>query len=419
MSKADNFTQKLYAGITWSSLETILFQALLLVHNLLLFKQMPLETYGKVGLIFSVAYGCSYGINGGFELFYTDTPTNDNRKESLIVVQGVWIGLCIAMMVIIRHLWSSLPLLAIILAAAESLKRTGKVITFAAHRFTSVAQYELLHIMTYCITIWGLWYAGFKFNEYLLTLPVIGTTLCCTGTYFFTGTLYKKMAWPKDFWFLLKKRIILCSGTFYHVIFSGNFLTPLTYALLGPLHASAIKLASNCTHGVLAIAERIIGTSATLLCPASESPKLYHSIGKYLWYGLGSGITFAMILISYSLWTRNMLAFTPYALLYVIMHGAGLASTLCERTLFAKTPQTPYFLSSFTLVSCLILYTVGFYFKLPILALILFVGMRIAISLILGITSSRVLAPTYFARMTHNLAFLFCILILCVFFMRE
>src|ERR1700722_3099532 len=102
-------------GITWSTLEGVLFQAVLVGHNLFLFRTIPLELYGITGVLFSMAYALAYCMSSGFELFYSDTDSGDEPKSTLLWIQGIWIFILLSILLIIRH-WLSLPFIVIALA---------------------------------------------------------------------------------------------------------------------------------------------------------------------------------------------------------------------------------------------------------------------------------------------------------------
>lgn len=403
-------------GITWSAVEGILFQTVLVAHNLLLFKTIPLELYGAVGVAFSLAYGIAYGMSAGFELFYSDTQVASNSKISLAWIQAAWIGICLSALIIIRHFIDINPLI-IALALSEGIKRTLKVLTFGSYQFIRVTIYELTHLLIYCCTLWMLYHTGYALSYNAIILPLIITTLFCALGYAYHLTIPRQL--PDQFWWLLKRRILLCFGTLYHILFSGNLLTPLAYIMLGPVHAGGIKLASTCTHGILSIAEKVLTMNATMLGRADESATLYTMFGHYVWRTIyyGTGITLA--LISYTFWSRDTLFLMPYALLYLILHGAGLISLLCERTLCAESPKESLYLLFFSIFGCGTVYIVGAYLGYPMVALALFVFTRIALSTSLEWRVSRHKAPPFFNKAMQNLVLLFCSLILCVFFMRQ
>lgn len=402
-------------GITWSALEGILFQTILVVHNLFLFKTIPLELYGATGMLFSLAYGIAYCMSAGFELFYSDTKIEPAPRAALFWIQTAWIMVCFMILVIIRHVVYINPLV-IILALSEALKRSLKVITFASHHFATVTTYELAHLITYSLTIWLLYYSGYTLTQNLIIIPLILTTLGCIGSYLYRLTIPRQL--PNQFWQLLQQRVTLSGGTIYHILFSGNVLTPLAYYTLGPVYASGIKLASTCTHGILSIIEKVLTMNIALLGSSDDHASLYKDFGTYIWQAVYSGISITILLLSYTFWSSDTLFLLPYALLYLILHSAGLISIVCERILCAESPKKSPYLLIYSLFGCIVTYLVNKHIGYPVLAIVLFICTRISLSFSLGLRISRHKAPDYFNHTKQHLLALFAFLILCVFFMR-
>ena len=263
--------------LLWGTIEGILYQFILILHNIFLFKVVDLSEYGQAGLIFSIAYGFSYCTTTGFDIFYAH---GKDHKGSLLGVQLVWIGFfCVLAM--IGHFVTYLPWLALALGLIEALKRSFKIITITNHRFIQVTGLELLHITLYCSIIWAVYFLGYTLTIPILIVPLIISTLYCTLHYAYYLTI--SWQWPDSFVSLLHYRMLLFTGTVYHILLSGNTMTYLTYATLGPIYAAGIKLASTCTHGIISIIERVLTTSATLLCNPKNNTFLYHSLGNYVW----------------------------------------------------------------------------------------------------------------------------------------
>lgn len=407
--------------LAWSSLEGILFQAILVIHNLFLFKKIPITDYGKMGLIFSVAYSLAYLMVTGFDIFYMQAKVeNENAKvkTALLSVQIVWIAIIFFMFNIIGHFFMQSLLLAFALGFAEALKRTFKIITLTHHRFACVTSYELLHLTMYCSSIWGFYFLGYQLKTTLLITPLVITTSACALIYAFQLTYL--WHWPPyNFFALLRYRVLLCIGTLYHILFSGNIMTPLAYMALGPVYAAGIKLASTCTHGIISIIERALTTSANLLCDPEDSKFLYKFMGQYVWLATAVGTILSGLLVGYTIWQQNCYFLLPYAALYIILHIAGIVSVLCERVLLAESPSTAPYLTLISSISIGFSIFLGTYTPYPLYGIILFVLTRIVLSIGLGIKASRRIDPAYFTIMSQNLIFLFCALFLCVFFMRQ
>jgi hypothetical protein len=288
MSKVQH---KFSKSLAWNTVESLLYNGIMMVHQWALFEHASLSMLGLIGTFFSCIYLTATAIDLGLEAslapFFEIWSASKKSFRSFLVSQllpnyaaglglmGVayaihkFLGLTFS---IFAHL-DTLTMFCIALTVfTESTRKTLKTILQIAFQNKAHTILEVGMIVVYICIVWGGYFAG-----YPLDLPLIFGALCIASAAATGGTILWILKWyrtlPADHQDnmhyshgrIVKSRFF---GYLYRIsttMFSSNFIVPLFAYLFGLECAGILKFVSNITHSVTSIIYKIFGASGNAL----------------------------------------------------------------------------------------------------------------------------------------------------------
>jgi len=280
------------ASVVWNSLESILYQALFLGHQLLLFKVTDHATYGLIGTVFSITYLLVTITNFGFDVsispFFTIATQNKQNFKNFFFMQLIpecCILAIIFILIMCKHLfftpWLTLPhsidnmffLLIGFLIFFEGAKKTLRMILQLAWLNHQTAVVEIATIITYIGLVWTGYLMGHTINLYLVFIPmIIVSALSSLILFAFVYMYYQQLpdatsastTLPLQ-WRILHSRFFNFLNQISHMVFSSNFLVPFFALFFGLGQAGFLKLMATIAHAISTIVQKIFGISSNII----------------------------------------------------------------------------------------------------------------------------------------------------------
>lgn len=282
------FYTQFLASIRWNTLEAIIYQALLVANQALLFSILDPKQYGMIGMLFSLLYLTVMATNGGLDIslgpLFTAWSKNKSTTRRILLphllVQPCIITLLIIALMIARlsltayipHLASLSPgvLLTLgLLAQSESIKKTMRALLHLIFLSRVTALVEIATIISYVGSIVILYYAGWPLTVLSIFLPLlivswIGVVILGIVLYRWYAALPEEQA---SFDPTLNRRMIKSRLWNYgiqlgHALFSGNFLISLFGIQFGLAQAGIAKFANSIAHGIATLVRKIFDTTS-------------------------------------------------------------------------------------------------------------------------------------------------------------
>lgn len=401
-------TRKQYmTNITWSTIEAIVFQTLLLCHHSLLFKVTDTYFYGLMGSLFGFIY-CAVkifdlGFNKSLLSFYKHYTADKNifnyfireqLKPNLIFYCISILGLFFVKLFLPTHIpflsSFNFPLLIIAsgLIATESIKIILKRFLQLAHNFRLVAACEISFIICYQCIIWSYYWWGYPLTHLFIFgscfILSLGETV---GLFFLTYYWYKNLpsqsnTLPLPAKHIAKNRLYMYGHSMIKQLFSANILVPLFAYSFGFEYAALLKLASYMTHSVTSIIEKIIDPSSTVLFAHTKTKSYTQAEENFILASRTAHHIIIGIFIFILINASKFLAFsqltttiTPYIVLYfLINYGENFFITI-EKLYIAQNRSEYIFLS--TLITGIAGIGIFFYMPSPVSALLLLLLSRV------------------------------------------
>src|SRR5579885_1486724 len=289
-----NILYKKYTrSLQWNTIEAIVYQTILVGHQLLLFSNIDRSMYGLMGTLFSSIYLILPLINGGLDgslapFFDNITQSKQSLRALLIphyfpelfavlALIGGWIIAKEQLISLVPTLSAAEGMVVVsifCIILSEGLKKTLRTLLQLAFLNHKTALIELMTLTSYTGIIWAAFLMGYSINLTLIFLPMALTSIFSTTLLAYSALqLYKELPDNPHFSIepgltkrMIKSRIFMTIHYMSHVIFSSNFLIPL-YALSSGLQTAGIfKLVSTCIYAITTIVYKIFGlTSEALL----------------------------------------------------------------------------------------------------------------------------------------------------------
>lgn len=283
-----SYTQFL-ASIRWNSLEALIYQALLIANQALLFYILDSSAYGLVGILFSLVYLVVAITNMGLDLSLGPLFSSLNRDQitvKRILLPHLLLQPCIITLVIIgglilyitgsthlipnsHSLSSALYVILTLLMYTESIKKTLRVLLHLIFLSRITALLEIATIALYVGFITLSYLLGWQLTPIaifapLLILSSIGTAILSIVAYRWYATLPKKngVYYNELNHRMIKNRMWNYGIQLGHALFSGNFLISLFGIQFGLAQAGVAKFANSIAHGIATIARKIFDTTS-------------------------------------------------------------------------------------------------------------------------------------------------------------
>ncbi len=281
MTTPKTIVQKFFDGVRWSFFEATVYQALLALHHLFVFRTVSSSLFGTAGTIFASLYLvialANIGLDHALSSFFSYALQSKKHFTYLIGRQ-----LCIALIIVVLVsfaflcIQTMLPMpCALIIAGlciVESIKKTLTSILHLAFLNKQSAFIEISALIFYITTIWVSYYFGIPFSLYLIFTPLlIASTISVLIGSYLVYRLYAQLPnqAPLDQTNLYSRIIYTRAYTWInqvgHLFFSSNFLVPFFAYHYGLSYAGILKLISTLSYSISSIMRKVGGTTASAL----------------------------------------------------------------------------------------------------------------------------------------------------------
>jgi|GEM_PF-3363317 len=282
-----SYRDRFFLAVKWNTFESIGYQFIFILHQIGLFMYCDRALYGKVGALFSACYVSVTLIVSGFDgglLPFFKKFISDKRSFKIFIFEHVALQL-VLMTLATYSLWFlviyvcpffELSSITIFILATfivvEGIKKILKHLLYLAFYNRQTALYEVVQILCYVLTVWGVHELGLPFSIELFFLPFIAYStifsfLCIRKLFHY----YRTLACQKS------SSILPSSLTFFRIrfavlvnqisrsFFSSNFLIPL-FALHGGFQeAGVLTFANYLTHACISLFQKIAVSPAEAL----------------------------------------------------------------------------------------------------------------------------------------------------------
>lgn len=277
-------------SVAWNAFESIVYHFILLTHQIILFHYTSYITYGHIGSLFAITYLVVTFINMGLDVSLAPFLSTFSRskisfwqfiRHQILPNYVLYASLLIIVFVarryfiynatwLLGHDWYLLCIICSIIAT-ESIKKTTKIVLQLAFAFRVTVYGELASIVSYIILVWG----GYWFG-YSLDVGLIFTTMLIVASMEMVWFLFNLHRWyktlpstidnvPSISRRIYKNRLLNYLNQLSKLIISGNFLVPFFASIFGFEYAGILKLATNITHSITIVLEKIFVTTSNVL----------------------------------------------------------------------------------------------------------------------------------------------------------
>lgn len=290
--------EKFYSALKWNTLEVVLYQLALVLHNIALAKVLGGSFFGVIGTIFSIIFLLIPILGFGFDKalianFSTITTNKNNLKEFFfyqLFIQICALGLAIPILIKLGNpldiifcrpqscfeISSLIWTIAGLIIITEGLRRSLKIfvqLTFKS-KYTSIVEITLL--IAYLIIVWSFYFLNEALTLEQIFIPFLMTSATsllpyiyiCSKIYRATPSTAAALSWKQ----FLKSRYEGYLFQLSSAFFSGNMLVPLFAYKYGLPVAGYLKIFSYIGGTVISFSEKIFGiTSSALFISLGDS----------------------------------------------------------------------------------------------------------------------------------------------------
>ncbi len=294
--------EKLKFALTYTSLESCIYQSALLAHQVMLYKYIEPEYYGFIGAIFSLIYLAVLYLNMGLELSIGPLVIHTQQNYACIRQLFLQLGLNIVlgalecMFLCIMHGLTMKPaelLLCGLLIVTETTKKTLKTMLYLLFFHRYVALIEGITLGIYILIIWGCLLSGYAPSIPIMFAPLLLMSIICIGMYSYPlwiwyysvdTAIQNGIPWKRIFVLRAQNYIYQIS----HSLYSPNFLVPIIAMHNIPL-AGLLKMLSMVAYSVNNILQHAFGVTSTVLFayikkqPLRYKRMMFHALQRYLY----------------------------------------------------------------------------------------------------------------------------------------
>jgi hypothetical protein len=411
-----NIVKQYTQSVAWSTVEAVIFQTFLLMHQAALFKVITPQLYGLTGTLFGLIYFgvklFDLGLSRGLMTYYHNFALSRHSCRQFFGRQlkpNIIFCFIIFSLVWVVHIFfnnhfhtmvtidSFLLALACGLALTESIKTILKRLLQLSYNFRQVALCEIGFITCYQFIVWSYYFYTGSLSAYniigfcfAMSLgEILGLSLL---TYRWYSSLPTEQSAPipteHTTFGIFKSRLLVYGHSISKQFFSGNILIPLSAYSYGLEAAALLKLASYVTHSITAIIERIIDPSSSALFAhtkndtAENQQKFFLLVSNASWHLIVCIFIF-MVINSTKFFsvTDATLAVMPYIILYFLIHYCENFFITVEKFYIAHDRSE--FLIIGAILNSLVALAIFTYCLSPLVALTLFLLSRITSFIIL------------------------------------
>lgn len=263
--------------LAYTSIESIGYQAILLLHQLLLFRTIPAELYGQIGILFSSVFLGALYVNMGLDisiapLFKQATSSKHQFKQ--LIINQIMYTTCIAVFLVLgsaflfKHLSGYFILFCAPLIITESYKKIAKTVLHLAFAQRVIAITEIATLLGYVAMVWLYIGLGHSPSIAHVFLPMLAISIIASIIYsWHILKLYRSLEEEKGTLSINWKHIIKIriKNTLFQIsrsLYSGNFLIPIVASQYGLELAGLLKLISMSAYSINSIIQHIFGITS-------------------------------------------------------------------------------------------------------------------------------------------------------------
>jgi len=334
----NRISKKLSHSLKWLSLESIIYQAIFLLHQICLLKITGYKLYGAIGALFSIIYLTvtitSFGLESSLSPFFKEISTSKKSFFHFFTFQfSITLLLALLSIPIILLLKLSDPsifshqtnllfmLIIPLLILSESIKKTLRAILYLSFKNKINMTIEIISLLCYVATIWAIYLTSHTVSLYTIFTPMLLMSLT-SNSLLFTHVYRYYEALPENLhsqagqdssknlsWRPLKTRSINFANQFSHSLFSSNFLVPFFAFQFGLAQAGIFKLLSHVSYSISMLMRKIFGWSSDALL--SQTKDLSMEEKQHIFSQLNQKINHAIIalIIFFMINTRKIATF--------------------------------------------------------------------------------------------------------------
>lgn len=320
------------SGLRWNTLESVVYHAIFIAHQSMLYHILPIKEYGLIGTLFSGIYLVVACANLGLDVViisFFDQISQSKKNAFHLFIFPLLAQIILYIVVtggIIQVISLFLPqaewyafgraqlLTLILLVALEGTKRSLRVALHLIFRNQVTALVELAHIITYATSIWG-FYLLFKtipIQLVFISLAVISSLAnIILGVYLYQwyATLPEDAISTVSLPNWLRSRLLATCYQVSHALVSPNALVTASAALQGLAWTANLKFISSIIHTMSTIVYKSVGASSQALFTALKNDS---SIEHAPLFALLNRIVYALfILIAIGCFIALCLTTTP------------------------------------------------------------------------------------------------------------
>ncbi len=317
----ETIVEKFSAGIRWNVAGSMIYETLKITHQVILFHVLSRQSYGLMGILFSIVYLttalCSIGSETALPAFLSLFTKNKSHFRYLVpryMAPQIPLLLCggaAATFIYFTYFFTkshTLPLiLPLLLIFFEGLRIFFRMLLHSVFMHKQAMIIEISIITLYMASVWiihGFYHQPLTLN--LIFIPyLIGSIIAILSFLFLTMQFYLTLPEgalilpPSLFSRIFKTRFFNYGLNFTKYFFSANFLVPLIGLQLGLAQASVIKFASYIADTVKSVIHVVIGFSGgALLATIKEStPVMKQNAFKMVSEKLTKIVAFVLIFL--------------------------------------------------------------------------------------------------------------------------
>jgi hypothetical protein len=283
--------ERFLTRVKWISFEQLTYQAILIGHELLLWKKASATTFGVIGTVLALSYLSAALLNFGFDTSiapFFSAATKDRRSCLTLFLTPMALQLLLlivlpplAYVLFGNSLYVAQKIeligygnlvLCWLLAITESVKRSFRIFLHAAFLNKETALIEAGTILLFVALVWGTYFSSghLSLRTVLISL-VISSAISNARLFSIWHSWYKRLpAKVGDESANLIKRILVSRffGYLHQVnrqLFSTNTIIPSFALLFGAKEAGTLTLLSTLSHFIRAIQKTVsISQEATI-----------------------------------------------------------------------------------------------------------------------------------------------------------
>lgn len=352
----------------YTSLESILYQAILCSHQILLFRVINTDLYGEIGAFFSLLFllipYLNLGLDGSFASVFNAASMHKKAFKNLVAKQLLSVIIVppiIAALYFFSKACAHFPLklinafsmqMFILLGAliiVESLKKNIKTFLTLSLCQRRVALTEIATLIGYVILVWvRLAYEYYKSgtlhsldpSDFLVPLGCM--SFCALIVYAVSlYKIYEKLPNSDEYYVDLSIAMLRTKNWVYqilHGLYSSNFIIISCANLYGFEFAALLKTISFCMYGINYIVQHVFGTTISIAVAriqgssTQERDILVKIVQRYLHRAVSA---FFILLASYFMY---MGLTNQHKIYYDFLHPAALFVVLlfCENFVIVR-----------------------------------------------------------------------------------